>query len=161
MIILVMGVMGAGKTTVGRLLAAALAARFVEGDDYHPPANVAKMRAGLPLDDADRSGWLEALHHAVAAAGQDREDVVLACSALKPAYRDILFRGARSWRVVWLRGDRRTVADRVAARQGHFMPPALLDSQFAILSPPADAIVADIAGPPQAIVDFILPRLSA
>ncbi len=122
------------------------------------PENVAKMRAGQPLDDADRAPWLSRLHDELAAFAARSENVVLACSALKRAYREALSRGLEV-RFVHLAGSRETIASRVAARSGHYMPPALLDSQFAALEAPSDAITVDIDAAPDAIVANILAAL--
>ena len=162
MVIICMGVSGAGKSTVGRLVAAALGAAFVEGDDYHPPANVEKMSRGEPLTDADRRPWLTALAAAIdewLAAGRA---TVLTCSALKQAYRDILIGDRRDVWLVNLRGDRDLIARRLAARRGHFMPPSLLASQFAALEAPAPAagvITVDIAATSAAIAAEVLRHL--
>jgi gluconokinase len=158
MLIVVMGVSGAGKTTVGRALADALGAAFLDADDFHPPANVAKMRAGQPLDDHDRAPWLARLHDELAARGAGGQSVVLACSALKQRYREALGRGM-DVRFVHLAGSRETIAARLAARSGHYMPAALLDSQFAALEAPADGITVDIADAPEAIVAHVLAAL--
>src|SRR5579884_1235439 len=131
MIVVVMGVSGAGKTTVGRALAAALGWPFVDADDLHPAANVEKMRRGQPLDDADRAPWLAA----VASTIRSMRDGVVACSALKRAYRDLL-RVRDDVRFVYLAVDEKVLAARLAARQGHYMPPSLLPSQLATLEPP-------------------------
>jgi gluconokinase len=142
-ILVVMGVCGCGKTTVGRTLADSLGWRFLDADDFHPPANVAKMAAGMPLVDADRWSWLDRLAdelHGILAQGGH---AVLACSALKQSYRDRLAR-AGDVRFVHLRGDYGTIASRLASRQHRYMPAALLDSQFAALEPPADALDVDI-----------------
>jgi gluconokinase len=160
-IVVVMGVTGAGKTTVGQRLAAALGAEFVDADDYHPPENVAKMRAGVPLDDDDRRPWLARLNAILrehAAAGRA---VVLACSALKGAYRTTLLAEVPAARLVYLRGGRDQIAARLATRRGHYMDPALLDSQFAALEEPTDAIVVDVAATPGSIVSEILRALGA
>jgi gluconokinase len=159
MVIVLMGVSGAGKTTVGRLLAAALGAEFAEGDAYHPPANVEKMRRGIPLEDADRWPWLQTL-----AAQIDRwlaagKTVVLACSALKQSYRDVLAQGRPGVRFVHLEGEKALIRGRLDARRGHYMPAALLDSQFAALEPPGDAITVDVAGTPAAITATIIRKL--
>jgi gluconokinase len=159
MVIVLMGVSGAGKTTVGRLLAAALDAEFVEGDAYHPPANIEKMRRGIPLDDADRWPWLEILSAQIdrwLAAGST---VVLACSALKQRYRDVLAKGRPGVRFVHLEGDKALIRLRLDRRRGHYMPASLLDSQFAALEPAADAITVDVAGTPEAIIATIIKRL--
>jgi gluconokinase len=154
-IVVVMGVTGAGKTTVGQRLAAALGAEFVDADDYHPPENVAKMRAGVPLDDDDRRPWLARLNAILrehAAAGRA---VVLACSALKAMYRAALLAEVPGARLVFLHGGRDLIAARLAARRGHYMDPGLLDSQFAALEPPQESIVVDVGGTPEAIVAAI------
>lgn len=146
MIVVVMGVSGSGKTVVGRALAAALGWPFLEGDDYHPPANVAKMAAGTPLTDEDRWPWLDRLAAAMAAILGRGGHAVLACSALKQSYRDRLARAAEApgdVRFVHLKGDYATIAARLAARQHRYMPASLLASQFATLEEPADAIVVD------------------
>ena len=143
MIVVVMGVSGSGKSTTGAALARALGWPFVEGDDLHPPENVAKMAAGVPLTDDDRWPWLDRIVAELRALSQTRPDVVLACSALKARYRERLAR-AGDVRFVHLHGDRETIAARLAARQHRYMPATLLDSQLATLEPPADAIVVDI-----------------
>jgi gluconokinase len=159
MVIVVMGVSGSGKTTVGKLLAQALGAEFAEGDAYHPPENIEKMRRGIPLEDADRWPWLQSL-----AAQIDRwlaagTPMVLACSALKQSYRDVLAQGRPRMRFVHLEGDKALIRDRLDARRGHYMPASLLDSQIAALEPPIDAITVDIAGTPEAIVADIIQHL--
>ena len=159
MIVVVMGVAGAGKTTVGRLLAADLGAAFLDADDFHPSANVAKMRAGTPLEDADRWPWLERLNAALRERASRGEAAVLACSALKAAYRERLLEGLPQAKLVYLRGARELIAGRLAARRGHYMNPALLDSQFAALEEPAGAIVADVATDPASIVRAVRAAL--
>jgi gluconokinase len=157
--VVVMGVSGCGKTAVGSLLAQRLGARFIDADDLHPPANVEKMRAGIPLDDADRAPWLRLLNarlREVTAAG---EPVVLACSALKQRYRDTLASGVPGLRFVHLSGSRELIAARLAARQHRYMPTTLLDSQFATLEPPAEAIVVDVALPLEAAVEAAMRAL--
>jgi gluconokinase len=159
MVIVLMGVSGAGKTTVGRLLAEALGAEFAEGDAYHPPANIEKMRRGIPLEDADRWPWLQTLAAQIdrwLAAGQT---VVLACSALKQSYRDVLAQARPGVRFVHLEGDKALIRRRLDARRGHYMPATLLDSQIAALEPPVDAITVDIAGAPEAIAATIIRLL--
>ena len=158
MIVVVMGVAGVGKTTVGRLLARALGAEFVDGDDYHPAANVAKMHAGKPLTDDDRRPWLARLNEALLEYAARNAGVVLACSALKHRYREQLFAGVTNGRLVYLRGTKEMIAERLGSRREHFMNPALLDSQFAALEEPADAIVADVDDAPEAIAAAILAR---
>jgi gluconokinase len=159
MVIVVMGVSGSGKTTVGQLLADALGAEFAEGDAYHPPENIEKMRRGIPLEDADRWPWLHTL-----AAQIDRwlaagTMVVLACSALKQRYRDVLGEGRPGVRFVHLQGDKALIRLRLYRRRGHYMPATLLDSQFAALEPPGDAITVDVAGTPEAITAAIIKKL--
>lgn len=148
--VVLMGVSGCGKSTVGPLLARELGADYEEGDAFHPPANVAKMRSGAPLDDADRAPWLAALAEEIRRRESAGRATVLSCSALRARYRETLA-AAGGVCFVWLKGARALVADRLAARRGHFMPPALLDSQFAALETPHDAVVLDIALPPDEI----------
>jgi carbohydrate kinase (thermoresistant glucokinase family) len=162
MIVLLMGVSGAGKTTIGERLAAALGARFHEGDAFHPPENVEKMHRGEPLTDQDRLPWLGAIAAAIAAADRAGTPAVFACSALKRSYRDILRAASSRLRVVHLRGDEALVRSRLEARRGHFMPPTLLPSQFRTLEPPDPGelpIVVDIAASPDAIVAQICAAL--
>ena len=142
MIVLLMGVSGAGKTTVGTMLAAQLGWEFADGDDYHPAANVEKMRNGIPLTDADREPWLESLRSLIVAWIAAGKSGVLACSALKQAYRDRLMVGA-SVRVVYLKADRELLRERLLLRRGHYMKEGMLESQIATLEEPADAIVLD------------------
>ena len=159
-VVVLMGVSGSGKSTIGPLLADALAGTYVEGDSFHPPQNVEKMRNGTPLRDEDRWPWLEAMATAVRAWQREGKTVVLSCSALKQSYRDVLARdGGVSF--VWLRGEKALIAERLAARRGHFMPSSLLDSQFAILERPTDAIVADISQPPADLVRRAVTELRA
>lgn len=143
MVIILMGVTGSGKTTVGLALAESLLWQFVDADDYHPPANVAKMRAGIPLDDADRAPWLASLRDAIVGWLQTGTDVVLACSALKQAYRKELLIGP-DVKLVYLCGNRDLIAHRLSQRQGHYMDPKLLASQFATLEEPGGAVAVDI-----------------
>ncbi len=160
--IVLMGVTGAGKTTVGELLAARLGARFAEGDAYHPPANVAKMRAGTPLEDADRWPWLEAIRADLARWLAEGQTAVVACSALKRAYRDLLRRAGPGLLFVHLVGPAELIAARLAGRRGHYMPPGLLPSQLATLEDPAgepDVVAVPIDRPVEAIVEAILARL--
>jgi gluconokinase len=161
MVIVLMGVSGTGKTAVGTRLARALGGEFVEGDDYHPPANVAKMRSGVPLDDADRQPWLETLSREIGKWLDAAKTVVLACSALKRRYRDILKAGRPGVRFVHLEGDPDLIRSRLAQRRGHYMPASLLDSQFAALEEPADAITVGVEGTPDEIVAEIVQALRA
>jgi len=142
-IVVVMGVCGCGKTTVGRVVAEEAGWPFLDADDFHPAANVAKMRAGTPLTDDDRWPWLERLADEMTAINARGGHAVLACSALRQAYRDRMMR-AGDVRFVHLKGDRKTIAPRLAGRAGHYMPATLLDSQLATLEEPRNAIVVDI-----------------
>lgn len=162
-IVVLMGVSGCGKTTVGAALAEQMHSRFLEGDTLHPPENIAKMRRGEPLDDADRLPWL----HAIAAVIDDWRargiSGVVACSALKRAYRDILIGARADVRLVYLRGTRDMIAARLAARRGHFMPAALLDSQFSALEEPEEeehAIVVAVDRAAEAIVEELREKLA-
>ena len=143
MIVVLMGVSGAGKTTVGEALASALGWPFRDADSLHPPANVEKMRAGIPLTDDDRGPWLDRVVSEVREVEATHGHVVLACSALKQSYRDRLAT-AGDVRFVYLAGDYDTIADRLAARKHRYMPPTLLGSQFATLELPTDAVVVDV-----------------
>ncbi len=134
--LVVMGVSGSGKSTIAEQLAARLGWRYVDGDLFHPPANVAKMSAGHPLTDEDRWPWLRAIAAEIDRLAAAGERAVVACSALKRAYRDILVHGRNDVRIVFLDGTKDLIAKRLAARKGHFMPPGLLDSQFRTLEPP-------------------------
>lgn len=160
MIVIVMGVSGCGKTTVGSRLAERLGWPFYDGDDFHPPANKAKMGRGVPLDDVDRAGWLAALADLIRAHLAEGRSLVLACSALKQRYRDQL-RVAPEIVFVHLRGTYDLILARMQARTGHYMKPEMLASQFATLEPPTDALVVDISAPPEAIVDQIAENLSS
>jgi gluconokinase len=159
MVIVLMGVSGTGKTEVGTRLAHALNGEFAEGDDYHPPANVEKMRSGVPLDDADRRPWLEILSREIGAWLDAGKTVVLACSALKQSYRDILKAGRPGVRFVHLEGDEALIRSRLEGRHGHYMPASLLDSQFAALEDPEDAITVGIDATPESIVAEIQAKL--
>ncbi len=161
MVVVVMGVAGCGKSTVGPMIAEALGGAFAEGDQFHPPANVAKMSSGQPLDDSDRMPWLAAMAEAIRGWRRQPQPTVLACSALRQRYREILADGSDEVRFVYLRGTQDVIADRMARRRNHFMPPSLLTSQFATLEEPADAIVVDVGGEPSAIAAAALARLRA
>ena len=151
--VVVMGVQGCGKTSVGQALAARLGARFVDADDFHPPANVEKMRAGTPLDDADRAPWLARLNAVLRHSVAKGEPVVLACSALKARYRATLAERLPALRVVHLSGSYELIAERLARRNHRYMPPGLLRSQFDALEAPVDAVTVDVDAPLEAIVE--------
>jgi gluconokinase len=151
-----MGVAGSGKTTVARLFAQKTGAIFYEGDDFHPPENVAKMHAGIPLTDVDRESWLQILRKIIVDALAKNEFSVLTCSALKAKYRDELAGGDSRVKFVHLTGPPALIEERLKARRGHFMPPALLASQLAVLEPPSDALVISCAPSPEVIVADLL-----
>lgn len=155
MIVLVMGVAGAGKSTLGAALAQRLGWRFLDADDFHPPGNVAKMAAGVPLEDADRWPWLDLLNKKL----KEEPALVLACSALKEAYRRRLLEGVDRSGIVHLHGSFELIASRLAGRQHRYMPASLLESQFAALEPPAGAIAIDVAADPARCVDAIVAEL--
>ncbi len=160
-ILIVMGVSGCGKTTVGRALGEALGWDFFDGDDFHPPANKAKMSQGLPLNDEDRAGWLAALADLIRqrlAAGQP---AVLACSALKETYRDVLRVDPRAVQFVYLKGDYDLIWERMQRRQGHYMKASMLASQFATLEEPHDAWEVDIRLPPEEMVRIVRQEMRA
>lgn len=162
-IAVVMGVSGSGKTTVAVRLAKALHCQFREGDDFHPPSNVEKMRGGTPLTDADRLPWLRKIAAQIDDWRSHGESGVLTCSALKRAYREIIIGDRKDVVLVYLRGSRELIHQRMVARHKHFMPVALLDSQFAALEEPADderPVVADVSGSPDEIVAEILRQLA-
>ncbi|HEY8901384.1 MAG TPA: gluconokinase [Chthoniobacterales bacterium] len=157
---IVMGVSGCGKSSVASLLADRTGGLFLDADDFHPAANKAKMAAGIPLNDDDRWPWLDALSAELRAQAAAGRTVFLACSALKQTYRDRLVAGNPSLRFIYLKGSRELILGRMQARENHFMPPALLDSQLATLEEPVDAITVSIEPPLEAIVDEALRRLS-
>lgn len=159
MIVIVMGVSGAGKTTIGKQLAAKLGWKFHDGDDFHPPANVAKMRSGIPLDDHDRAAWLAAMRTLIETKLQEGKSAVLACSALKHIYRERLQVEAQQVRFVYLKGNFELIARRLQKRRGHFMPPQLLRSQFEALEEPQDAVTVNIAQPVEKIIAAICRAL--
>lgn len=160
MVILLMGVAGSGKTTVGRALASTLGWKFRDADEFHPPANVAKMSAGHPLTDSDRAPWLAAIRAFIDQKLARHENAVVTCSALKESYRAQLVADPAHVKLVHLTGDPALLAQRIAGRTDHFMKPNMLASQLAALEPPHDALTVDIAGTPEQIVAQIRRSLS-
>lgn len=160
LVILVMGVAGSGKTTIGEQLAAALSWQLADADRFHPPANIDKMRQGIALTDADRTPWLDALQAAIANWLQTQTPTVLACSALKGEYRQRLCQNSDQVKLVYLQGSYELIQQRLSQRQGHYMPAKLLQSQFETLEEPLDAVIVDIAQSPEVIVAAIRKRLN-
>jgi len=158
MFVVLMGVAGSGKTTVGRMLADELGWQFYDADDFHPPVNVAKMARGVPLDDADRQPWLQALRALIHACLERGESAVLACSALKANYRDYLLLDERV-KLAYLKGDLKLIRQRLENRSGHFMRTEMLESQFATLEEPEPESHFDIDKTPAEIVRAIRLRL--
>jgi gluconokinase len=161
--IVVMGVAGSGKTTIGEKLAEQLGWAYEDGDRFHPKANVEKMSAGHPLTDEDRWPWLQAIADEIDRVCSRAGHVVISCSALKRRYRDVLVHGRGDVRIVYLDGTQDLIARRLAARKGHFMPPTLLESQFKTLQPPGpdeNPITVSIDAPVEEIVDDIVRKLA-
>jgi gluconokinase len=161
--LVVMGVSGSGKSTIADYVAKRLGWRYEDGDRFHPPDNVAKMSAGHPLTDEDRWPWLRAIADEIDRLAASGEHAVIACSALKRAYREILVHGRDDVRIVFLDGTLDLIAERLAARKGHFMPPGLLASQFRTLEPPGAGewpIIVSIDAPVENIVDDIVGQLN-
>jgi gluconokinase len=158
MVVLVMGPTGAGKSTIGRLLAARLGRIFLDADDFHSQENKARMHRGIPLSDADRLPWLESIHAALVAHDQKRQDVVLACSALKESYRETLSAGLTQ-KIVYLKATPEELRRRILARSEHFAAPGILPGQFADLEEPRDALVIPATLSPQKIVSRIIREL--
>jgi len=158
-----MGVTGTGKTTIGTLLSSRAGWRYAEGDDFHSEANKAKMHAGIPLTDEDRAPWLATLHELLHGWYERGESGILACSALKQTYRYTLAAGIprEAYRFVWLKVAREVIAERLSHRAGHYMNPALLDSQFATLEAPSDALTVSAEGTPEQAVELILKELGS
>jgi gluconokinase len=159
MVIVLMGVTGSGKTTIGRLLSKELDWKYYDADDFHSQANVEKMKRGIPLNDDDRKPWLEALGHLVRNCLERGENAVLACSALKESYREFLLVGQRV-KLIYLKGDYALIQKRLNARHGHYMNPALLDSQFETLEEPEADLQVDVSLSPDEIVKTIRSALS-
>jgi gluconokinase len=158
MVIILMGVTGSGKSTVGRLLAEDIGWSYFDADDFHSEENIEKMKGGLPLNDADRKPWLEKLRELVRDCLHRSENAVLACSALKESYRKFLLLDERV-KLVYLKGDYQMIRERLAQRRSHYMEPALLDSQFETLEEPSECLVIDAASKPHAIVNTIRSAL--
>lgn len=163
MIVVIMGVSGSGKTTIGEQLAARLGCGFSDADEYHGPANKAKMAAGIPLTDEDRQPWLQAMHDAIAECARQGQHRVFACSALKHRYRDILRGEVADVRLVFLHGPREVLEERIANRRGHFFAATLLDDQLATLEPPdkSEALIMDIRQTRDELVEQIVQGLAA
>jgi gluconokinase len=160
--LIVMGVSGSGKTTIGEELARRLGWRYADADTFHPASNVAKMSAGQPLTDEDRWPWLNAIADEIDRASSAGERIVIGCSALRRVYRDLLVHGRNDIRIIYLQGTQALIADRLAKRKDHFMPAALLASQFKTLEPPTPdehAVSVSIDAPAEVIVDDILRQL--
>ena len=160
--LVVMGVSGSGKSTIADKLAQRLRWRYEDGDTFHPASNVAKMSAGHPLTDEDRWPWLQAIADEIDRLCKAGEQAVIACSALKRAYRDILVHGRNDVRIIYLKGSQQLIADRLAERKHHFMPPGLLDSQFKTLEPPGpdeNPLTVSIDASADQIVDAIVQQL--
>jgi gluconokinase len=156
MVIILMGVAGSGKTTVGEALARRLGWAFRDADDFHQPANREKMRHGIRLDESDRRPWLDAIRASIIQTLSNRENAIYACSALKQAYRNLLAAGAENVKFVYLKGPAGLIAERLASRKGHFFDPALLQTQFDDLEEPRDVLVVDICRSPVAVADSII-----
>ena len=154
--LVLMGVSGRGKSTVGHALAETTGGTFLDGDDFHPPANIEKMSRGVPLDDDDRAGWIEALRDAIRDSGAPL--LFVACSALREKHRDILRSGCPTLTFIYLHGSKELLASRLAQRSDHFMPPGLLDSQLGDLEAPADAFRVDVSPAPREIAAAICKK---
>ena len=160
-VLILMGVAGCGKTTVGKALAARLDCPFYDGDDFHPPENLAKMANGIPLEDVDRLPWLTCLHDLIHDHLVQGEAAVFACSALKKRYRDLLRSDNRGAIIIYLQGERDLIQKRLQSRQGHFMKTGMLESQFEALEAPSpdEAILVDITGSVEGIIQQILAHV--
>ena len=158
MVLLVMGTTGAGKTTVGKLLASKLGWTFLDADDFHPAVNIEKMKRGIPLTDADREPWLQNMHAALLRLNAAGKQAVLACSALKQSYRDTLSADL-DFRVVYLCGTYEQMHQHILARHGHFAGESILAGQFADLEEPRDALTLDVSDPPENLVAEVVSGL--
>lgn len=156
MILILMGVSGSGKTTIGTMLSKKLGWDFYDGDDFHPLANISKMSRGIPLTDEDRATWLDVLASLIQSALAQQKSIILACSALKQAYRERLALDAKQELFVYLKGSYEQILERMQLRPGHYMKPSMLASQFATLEEPADALILDIALSPDEILNRII-----
>jgi gluconokinase len=161
MVVVLMGVAGSGKTTIGRQLASELGWKFADADEFHPPANVAKMSAGIPLDDTDRAPWLAAIRLYIDTRLERGENAVVTCSALKEKHRIVLIGDPAQVKLIYLRGTRELLWSRISGRQGHFMKPAMLDSQLAALEEPVGVPAIDIAQSPNQIIAAIREAIAA
>ena len=161
MIVILMGVSGVGKTTIGQILAGKLGWPLFDADEFHSAASIEKMRNGIPLDDTDRWPWLDRMNAMLMEREARGESVLLACSALKQAYRDRLAKGTAAIRWIYLKGRFELIRDRLESRKGHYMKAGLLESQFAALEEPEDALGIDVDDSPDSIADSILRGLPA
>jgi gluconokinase len=159
MVIIIMGVEGSGKTTIGKMLAEKLGWKFYDADDYHPNGNIEKMRSGVPLNDDDRWPWLKEVRKLINSSMNLNEPSIIACSALKRSYREYLKQQKEKITFVYLKGDKNTISKRLASRKGHFAGTLLLESQLKTLEEPEGVITADIAKQPDVIADYIIEKL--
>ena len=157
--VIVMGVAGSGKTTVGELLAQEMGWDFYDADAFHPPENIEKMASGIPLTDADRAPWLAALHDLISTSLKENRPAVLACSALKESYRQTLLEGNEGVQIVYLKGSYDLLWSRLSLRKDHYMKPQMLQSQFATLEEPANALTVDVSMQVKDLVSEILKQL--
>ena len=156
---IIVGVSGCGKTTIGKALAKKLGWDFYDADDFHPPANIAKMASGVPLEDSDRAFWLDSLHDLIATCLKEGHPGVLACSALKERYRQTLLKGTVDVHIIYLKGSYELIQSRMTVRTDHYMKPAMLQSQLDTLEEPSDALSIDISLPVDDIVNMIMATI--
>lgn len=159
MILLLMGVAGSGKTTIGQLLSEKLQWAFFDADDFHPPPNIAKMSAGIPLEEEDRWPWLEKVREEMSRQIDFGKSAIFACSALKQSYRRFLTAETQNVKLVYLKGDLPLISRRIAARSDHFMREEMLASQMATLEEPEQGLTIDVSAPPEMIADRIIREL--